>query len=42
MLELIPLALTLLTLAGYGAALIRLRLRGDRWSASRVACLVAG
>jgi putative membrane protein len=42
MLELIPLALTLITLAGYGGALIRLRRRGDRWSASRAACLVAG
>ncbi len=42
MLELIPLALTLLTLAGYGAALARLRRRGDRWPASRTACLVAG
>ena len=42
MLELIPLALTLVTLAGYGAALIRLRWRGDRWPASRAACLVAG
>jgi putative membrane protein len=42
MLQLIPLALTLVTLAGYGAALIRLRWRGDRWPASRTACLVAG
>ena len=42
MLPLIPLALTLVALAGYGAALIRLRSRGDRWPASRAACLVAG
>jgi putative membrane protein len=42
MLELIPLALTLLTLIGYGAALSRLHRRGDRWPASRTACLVAG
>ena len=42
MLELIPLALTLVTLAGYGAALSRLRRRGDRWPVSRAACLVAG
>jgi putative membrane protein len=42
MLELIPLALTLVTLAGYGAALIRLRRRGDQWPPSRAACLVAG
>jgi putative membrane protein len=42
MLELIPLALTLLTVAGYGAALARLRRRGDRWPASRTACLAAG
>jgi putative membrane protein len=42
MLPLIPLALTLVALAGYGAALIRLRRRGDRWPASRAACLVAG
>jgi putative membrane protein len=42
MLELIPLALTLLTLIGYGSALSRLRRRGDRWPASRAACLVAG
>jgi putative membrane protein len=42
MLELIPLALTLLTLIGYGAALSRLHRRGDRWPASRTACPVAG
>jgi putative membrane protein len=42
MLPLIPLALTLVALAGYGAALIRLRRRGDRWPASRAACLAAG
>jgi putative membrane protein len=40
--ELIPLAVTLLTLTGYGTALSRLRRRGDRWPASRTACLVAG
>ena len=45
MLPLIPLALTLVALAGYGAALIRLRRRGDRsppagplaWSQARCA-----
>jgi putative membrane protein len=42
MLELIPLAVTLLTLIGYGTALSRLRRRGDQWPASRTACLVAG
>jgi putative membrane protein len=42
MLELIPLALTLATVAGYAAALTRLRRRGDRWPASRALCLLAG
>jgi putative membrane protein len=42
MLSLIPLALALLAVAGYGAALARLRRRGDRWPASRAACLLAG
>jgi putative membrane protein len=42
MLELIPLALTLLTVAGYAAALARLRRRGDRWPPSRAVCLLAG
>jgi len=42
MLELIPLALTLLTVAGYGTALARLRRRGDRWPARRTICLLAG
>jgi putative membrane protein len=42
MLELIPLALTLLTVVGYAVALTRLRRRGDRWPASRTICLLAG
>jgi putative membrane protein len=42
MLELIPLALTLVAVAGYSAALARLRRRGGRWPASRTACLLAG
>ena len=42
MLELIPLALTLLAVAGYGAALARLRQRGVRWPARRTACLAVG
>jgi putative membrane protein len=42
MLELIPLALTLLTVAGYGTALVRLQRRGDRWPASQTACLLVG
>jgi putative membrane protein len=42
MLELVPLVLTVLTLAGYGAGLSRLRRRGDSWPASRTACLAAG
>ena len=42
MLELIPLALTLLTVAGYGAALARLRQRGVRWPTRRTACLAVG
>ena len=42
MLPLIPLALTLVALAGYGAALIRLRRRGDRWPPAGPARPVAG
>ena len=42
MLELIPVALTILAAAGYGTALARLHRRGDRWAASRTACLLAG
>jgi putative membrane protein len=42
MLGLIPLALTLLTVGGYGAALARLRRRGDRWPARRAICLLTG
>jgi putative membrane protein len=40
--ELIPLALTLLAVTGYGTALIRIRRRGVRWPAGRTACLAAG
>lgn len=40
--ELIPLALSLLTVAGYGTALAQLRRRGDRWPARRTICLLAG
>jgi putative membrane protein len=42
MLELIPVVLTILAAAFYGTALARLHRRGDRWPASRTACLVAG
>ena len=42
MLELIPLALTLAALAGYGTALHRLRRRGLRWPVTRVAAMLAG
>jgi cytochrome c oxidase assembly factor CtaG len=42
MLELIPLALTLLALAGYGTGLHRLRRHGVRWSVTRVAAMLAG
>jgi putative membrane protein len=42
MLELIPLALTLLAAAGYGAGLAALHQRGVRWPASRAGCLLAG
>ena len=42
MLELIPLALTLAAVTGYGMALTRLRRRGVRWPARRTACLAAG
>jgi putative membrane protein len=38
----IPAALTLLTLTGYGTALSRLCRRGDRWPAGRTASLIAG
>jgi putative membrane protein len=40
--ELIPLVLTILAAAGYSMALARLHRRGDRWPASRAACLFAG
>ena len=42
MLELIPLALTLVALAGYGTGLHRLRRRGLRWPVTRVAAMLAG
>jgi putative membrane protein len=42
MLELIPVVLTIVASAGYGAALARLHRRGARWPASRTACLLAG
>lgn len=42
MLELIPLALTLLADAGYGLAWYRLSRRGHRWPTSRAACMLAG
>jgi putative membrane protein len=42
MLELIPVVLTVMTAAGYGTALARLHRRGDRWAATRTACLLAG
>ena len=42
MLELIPVALTIVTAAGYAAALARLYRRGHRWPASRVVGLLAG
>jgi putative membrane protein len=42
MLELIPVALTVVAAAGYGTALGRLHRRGTRWPASRTACLLAG
>jgi hypothetical protein len=37
MLELIPLGMTLVTLAGHGSALRRLRRRGVRWPVIEVA-----
>ena len=40
--ELIPLAMTLLALAGYGIVLYRLRRRGLRWPVTRVAAVLAG
>ncbi len=42
MLELIPLGITLGTLAGYGIALYRLRRRGVHWPVTRVAAMLAG
>jgi putative membrane protein len=42
MVELIPSAMTLLALAGYGAGLRRLRRRGVRWPVTRVAAMLAG
>lgn len=42
MLELIPLALTGLTVLGYGIAVQRLRRRQISWPAGRTACLAAG
>ena len=42
MLELIPVVLAIMAAAGYGTALARLHRRGDRWPASRTACLFAG
>jgi putative membrane protein len=42
MLELIPLAMTLAALAGYGTGLHRLRRRGVRWPVTRVAAMLAG
>lgn len=42
MLELVPLALTLVALAGYGVVLYRLRRRGLRWPVTRVAAMLAG
>jgi cytochrome c oxidase assembly factor CtaG len=42
MLELIPLAMTLVALAGYGIGLYRLRRRGIHWPVTRVAAMFAG
>lgn len=42
MLELLPVAMTIVAAGGYGTALARLHRRGDRWPASRVRCLLAG
>jgi putative membrane protein len=42
MIELIPVALTIATAAGYGTALARLYRRGHRWPGCRIACLLAG
>ena len=42
MLELIPLAMTLAALAGYGTGLHRLRRRDVRWPVTRVAAMLAG
>jgi putative membrane protein len=42
MLELIPLALTLAALAGYGTGLHRVRRRGASWPVTRMAAMLAG
>ena len=42
MLELIPLALTLLAGVGYSLAWYRLDRRGHRWPTRRAACMLAG
>ena len=42
MLELIPLAVTLVAFAGYGTGLPRLRRGGVRWPVTRVAAMLAG
>lgn len=42
MLELIPLGITLVTLAGYGLVLHRLRRRGVHWPVTRLAAMLAG
>src|SRR2546421_11326210 len=42
MLELVPLAITLVALAGYGTGLHRLRRLGVRWPVTRVAAVLAG
>ena len=42
MLELVPLAITLAALAGYGTGLHRLRRRCVRWRVTRVAAVLAG
>jgi putative membrane protein len=41
-LDLMPLALTLLAAVGYGLAWYRLSRRGHRWPARRAACMLAG
>ena len=42
MLELIPLAMTLVALVGYGTSLHRLHRRGVRWPLTRAAAMLAG